>query len=314
MNSQKDNTNNTKENIPTSATYRDTVSNYYGVLDHEVYVSLAKRSQKIVTALYMVTDFLAELDPMRGLVRNEITTSMQNLFDLMHNDKTKRVEILSQVHNKLYAVISYLEVIYRNGFVSEMNYSVVVGELQKLRDDIHLQITKSLPYDKKSNNNQGVQEFSFADSFFENSKTDSVEKNTSLKMPQERSNQKDTAANAIDIKKTQQDATVFVPKKTSYSVPAHITEKIQKGLAKKALKDERKARKKEVKPNAAKQERKDNILKILKQKKDASINDICALFKDCSSKTIQRDLIELINEGMVKKEGSRRWSKYNLNY
>lgn len=61
-----------------------------------------------------------------------------------------------------------------------------------------------------------------------------------------------------------------------------------------------------------KEKRHQNILDILKQKKDASINDVCSLFKDCSSKTIQRDLKDLIKNKKVVKRGERRWAVYNL--
>ncbi len=61
-----------------------------------------------------------------------------------------------------------------------------------------------------------------------------------------------------------------------------------------------------------KEKRHKNILDILKQKKDASVNDICSLFKDCSAKTIQRDLKELIEKKKVVKRGDRRWATYNL--
>ena len=61
-----------------------------------------------------------------------------------------------------------------------------------------------------------------------------------------------------------------------------------------------------------KEKRHKNILAILKQKKDASVGDICSLFKDCSAKTIQRDLKELIEKKKVVKRGDRRWATYNL--
>ena len=40
--------------------------------------------------------------------------------------------------------------------------------------------------------------------------------------------------------------------------------------------------------------------------------DIAQTIRDCSEKTIQRELIALIQGGIVKKTGERRWSKYSL--
>jgi hypothetical protein len=36
------------------------------------------------------------------------------------------------------------------------------------------------------------------------------------------------------------------------------------------------------------------------------------MIKDCSEKTIQRELIVLVSEKVVKKEGERRWSVYSI--
>lgn len=55
------------------------------------------------------------------------------------------------------------------------------------------------------------------------------------------------------------------------------------------------------------------IIGLLKKKKELTIKDISTIIKDVSEKTIQRELISLINAGVVKKTGERRWSKYFLN-
>ncbi len=58
--------------------------------------------------------------------------------------------------------------------------------------------------------------------------------------------------------------------------------------------------------------RKDAIITILKDGVVASIKDISDVITDCSEKTIQRQLNTLIKDGLVKREGQRRWSKYTL--
>lgn len=58
--------------------------------------------------------------------------------------------------------------------------------------------------------------------------------------------------------------------------------------------------------------RKDLILNIIKNKKEVSIKDISSHIKDVSEKTIQRDLTDMVDQGIIKKTGERRWSKYSL--
>ncbi|MBX4198504.1 hypothetical protein KW782_04205 [Candidatus Parcubacteria bacterium] len=61
-----------------------------------------------------------------------------------------------------------------------------------------------------------------------------------------------------------------------------------------------------------KNERRDVILKLLAEKNNLSIKDFAGVIKDYSEKTIQRELLALVEEGMVKKQGERRWSTYSL--
>ncbi len=55
------------------------------------------------------------------------------------------------------------------------------------------------------------------------------------------------------------------------------------------------------------------VVEILKSKEGgASIKDISSLIRDVSEKTIQRELQALIDQGVVRKEGERRWSTYYI--
>lgn len=58
--------------------------------------------------------------------------------------------------------------------------------------------------------------------------------------------------------------------------------------------------------------RRDRILEVIRDKQNATIKDISEVVTDCSEKTIQRELIELIKDGTIVREGERRWSKYKL--
>ncbi len=52
------------------------------------------------------------------------------------------------------------------------------------------------------------------------------------------------------------------------------------------------------------------ILTIVRKNKGVSVSDIASIVKDCSEKTIQRELASLIDRGLVRKQGERRWSVY----
>lgn len=61
-----------------------------------------------------------------------------------------------------------------------------------------------------------------------------------------------------------------------------------------------------------KSERRNAILNIIKTKVNASIKDIAEGVVGCSEKTVQRELLDMVAGGLLKKEGERRWSRYSL--
>lgn len=59
-------------------------------------------------------------------------------------------------------------------------------------------------------------------------------------------------------------------------------------------------------------ERQKAILSHLKEKPQVKISDFSSLFTDISSKTIQRDLQDLVVKNVLKKQGEKRWTTYSL--
>ena len=58
--------------------------------------------------------------------------------------------------------------------------------------------------------------------------------------------------------------------------------------------------------------RRDRVVAVLRDKGQATIKDIMEVVSDVSEKTVQRELISLIKDNLVVREGERRWSKYKL--
>lgn len=63
---------------------------------------------------------------------------------------------------------------------------------------------------------------------------------------------------------------------------------------------------------AKKSHRQEAILSLLRERSDLTIKDFSKVITDCSEKTIQRELIEMVDQGVIKKEGERRWSRYSI--
>ena len=59
-------------------------------------------------------------------------------------------------------------------------------------------------------------------------------------------------------------------------------------------------------------ERQKTILEHLKNSKQAKVSDFYSFFDGISTKTVQRDLQDLVGRNVLKKEGDRRWTIYSL--
>lgn len=65
-------------------------------------------------------------------------------------------------------------------------------------------------------------------------------------------------------------------------------------------------------PNTDLNNRTEDIMKIIKDNGKVTIKDISARIKNCSEKTIQRELLKMVSLNLIKKEGERRWSTYSV--
>jgi hypothetical protein len=54
------------------------------------------------------------------------------------------------------------------------------------------------------------------------------------------------------------------------------------------------------------------IIGLLKRKKEIMIKDVSPLIDGVSEKTIQRELLAMVSQKILKKEGEKRWSRYSL--
>ncbi|HEY4516061.1 MAG TPA: DeoR family transcriptional regulator [Candidatus Paceibacterota bacterium] len=64
--------------------------------------------------------------------------------------------------------------------------------------------------------------------------------------------------------------------------------------------------------NTRSEAREKAIIDTVRERGEISIKDIAKNIRGCSEKTIQRNLISLIESGVLKRTGERRWSKYSI--
>lgn len=291
-----------------------------------VLANYTARAQKIVTALYMLTNLITENDPIREALRKQGTQMLGHMHTSIHV-LNKRHEVLVSAHVTLQEIDSYLQVAYNSGFFSEMNYRVISNELNSFA------ATLSGSINDLENKKKKIQHLENLELLFTQIKPEEISEtvaqvshahhqsepltsarhNTPEVINRHQSKPIDTSK-TTETKNTNEVVNVSDQKDTITKTKPKIDFKkeLRSMSVKKAPLITRKKVVRKPKTNEAKESRKLQIMNILSSGETSPITDIYDEFKNCSSKTIQRDLGELIDEGKVLKQGSRRWSTYSL--
>jgi hypothetical protein len=218
--------------------------------NNEVFVFVFKKTEKLATALYMVTNLFNESEPMKWALRKKVGELLSFMLGYKDTIVTERSVFGNAIETRVLEIVSLLEIASRSGLVSSMNFSILKKEFFSLLTVLHTA-----------------------------SKTQSVESDMAT-LP-----------------------------KTFFDIP-HTQPAKNPTIQEDPIKDKRVPASETV--VFKKTNRQNIILNLLKKKKDLTIKDISEVIRDCSEKTIQRELIALIENGVVEKKGERRWSRYFL--
>ena len=234
---------------------------------NQSFVFVYKKTEKLATALYMVTNLFGDNEPMKWTLRTKVSHLLSFIIGFKDVLESREYEFSNDVKTKVLEVVSLLEVASRSGLVSPMNFSILKTEFMNL-------VTSLAALRKEQ---QEGTHFAFPKTFFEVSQKHYP--NTAVSSPEshdssEAEQSKSHTQNIKDILSFKED-----------------------GAEGNSFK---------------KTNRQSIIVNLLKKKKDLTIKDIAQVIRDCSEKTIQRELIALIDAGVLKKTGERRWSRYSL--
>lgn len=241
-----------------------------GFFDGDEYsLYLYKKTEKMVTALYLVSNLVPDVDPIKTRVKEEALCLLSFAISFGTSNAGDREVIALKISESALKIISFLEISFYAGYISQMNYSILKREFAGLLDLI----------EKKEKITKEKKGFVLSENFF------SVpEKYTPAPV----------SPGSTEINKGQ------------YPVGNGTKIGHQNGLhprgARPAIKD----------IGERKDSRKALILSLLKKESNLTIKDFSKVIPDCSEKTIQRELLQLVNEGVLKKVGERRWSRYSL--
>ena len=269
-------------------------------------ISLGKKCERLATALYLVTSFLPDSEPLKGRLRTLSLDLVRDASRVRYGTISSETNVLEELRANIGETLGLLELALIAGLVSEMNFSILKREYTSLRGTIEI----------KKASRESRTDTILGDTFFGSSFTEEVLTNSSrgdLKSIDTKATpgsqnhighsqgQKDTLVSRemSDRKYATQDNEKRVPSTPSATkTPKGHTIRQEGGLRTTVdiVKDSRRAR----------------IQKLIKDNREVTIKDITSYFPELSEKTIQRELVALVEEGVLKKFGERRWSRYTL--
>lgn len=292
----------------------------YGVL-------IAKKSEKLVTALYLVTDLMVDSEPIKHGLRKNAVALLSSMNALAQLDVKDRVIELKMSLKSVTEITSMLHVAVTTGIVSKMNGELLMEGFRSLQ----LVLEKKQPIFTKEmlhvENEEALErDGTFSDAV--NSTSYDVltplsiarlhENNQDLRRTQESlrqsqllnkfANLSTKSQNKESVKDIKMDKDLIETKETLKDINT-------KQLSTHAVLMEHAARPVNTLASSfqmKKMSRRDQILGLFVRGVDVSIKDIAARIKGCSEKTIQRELNALLYDNVIERIGEKRWSRYVL--
>ena len=208
---------------------------------------LIYKVERLVSALYLVTDFINSNDPLKWRMRKAGVVLLTEVGKLVELAPTDRKKVLRSASEAAMEVLSLLEVAANAGLISRMNYALLKKEFANAPLLLE-RVGKTEPVKSIGQ----ISEYSIGHSIGQTKLIKDKKLSVSIRQ------------NSLIINKVKKEA------------------------------------------------RKEQIKKVFDSGKSFSLSEVSDMFRDFGPKMLQRDLNDLIKEGVLKKTGNKRWSRYAL--
>lgn len=275
-------------------------------------LAMTRKSERLATALYLVTNFLPDNEPLKARLRTLALELVRTAMLVKYGTTSDEVGAPESLRGIIAETLGLLELAFINGLVSEMNFSILKREYVVFRDAVEIKKAS-----RESRTDTVLSESFFGTSLMGRQRTSDEILRTATNGATENSSAESSQGHSIghhkghdiikdtvkDIKmsdrKTEQKNDVLKNNLKHVRPQYSIQQKIASITSNKISSVQIEARH-------------TRILKLIKGKRDISIKDIIEHFPEISEKTIQRDLVAFTESGVLKKSGDRRWSRYSI--
>lgn len=266
----------------------------------------AYKTEKLATAIFMVTDIVDLNDTLRCRIREQSMNALDHIFTALSAGYHDRIIALRQSLFALEHTRSLITIARNLGSISDMNYRILHKEIYLLETQLDRELDEH--YDAKDHHQADRAPHASIDTFLSDAYRDVPNFSPSTPSASASASHTTNRTSQNDIKDISKNSKTQPTSKTTKrnssttssttSRPSH-TPTSNTTPKKRPQKGESEARRQ-------------LIVDIISEKGNAMMKDIATRITNCTEKTLQRDLAHLIKNGIIEKQGKRRWSTYTV--
>ncbi len=322
------------KNLKNSQTDTDANSNSHAssalslpILDGSQNMSYTKIN-KLITALYMVTDIMDKEE----IIRNKLRTAGANIISdinlLTNKHANEARSLVSVMKGRITEIVNFMDIASSVGMISEMNKNILKKEFGELYNSMtessyNQEVSISDFFENEEENNflpthqhphptsplaKGEGNFSKGQMFQRHPFVPVEKKQNGTRIGVQNGH---TLLKAISDMKTKNSNSVHSNSPhNNFNKHPLPTSPLAKGEERSSF-------------DQLKKQRREDIISIIKNNKKNFPNTQGLTIKDikdtkhgvlvsCGEKTLQRELVSMVKDGVLKKAGEKRWSHYFL--
>jgi len=263
-----------------------------------------RKAEKLTTALYMVTDIMSDKEPMKWKVRESGVELLSDITIASTTPASERMSILRDVMKKIERVVSFLDIAQSARMMSEMNAGVLKKEYLVLKNAVEAE------WSRVHDRSRSI----FSESFFEVPRESPALPAASATAPHASVHGTQTVISSATTEVLSPVRPTHLP--VSQVAPTPVVAKTPERRPNAFVSSQSVSRPLDsagrARNDGDRDDRRKIILALLKQKPALTVKDITKSIPGVSEKTIQRELLAMVAEGILIKKGERRWSTYSL--
>lgn len=288
------------------------------VFEDKTFWYVHKKSQRIAEAIYLVTQTVAKEEPLKVALRTCCVRLVEVVTDTYSSYIKDREEGARRIALVLTELSALLDVAATARVVSPMNHTIVRHEVAQL---VSLLLERYAAAERSD---------TLDTSFF---------KDATLKFPERTSVSTPSSTRRAPVSDVGDQRMSDSVRANSSGLPGSVVsvsdilgghpmsvtqtrpqnqvvsnDVSQRQTAFQSVRESKptRVRAEGISDAAVRRVRRDTIVSFIKDKGRVSIKDVASVVTDVSEKTLQRELLSLVDEGELLKVGERRWSTYEI--